>query len=253
MGVVVGRRRDLGGAGRRGRHRRRRPRRLRPASSTCTCTCASPARSTRRRSPRAPRGGGRRLHRRVRHAEHGPAVDDPAAVGYVRAAGLRAGAARVYPCGAVSVGQKGERLTEIGEMIDAGAVAITDDGRPVADGRPHAARARVRAHLRHPVASHCEDVTLSRGGSMNEGLISTRLGLTGIPNAAEDVMHRPRPAAGRADRRPAAHPARQHARRRRHDPRREGARRRRHRRGDAAPLHAHRRGRRSRRTAPTPR
>jgi dihydroorotase len=117
-----------------------------------------------------------------------PPVDDPAAVGYVRAAGLRAGAARVYPTGAISVGQKGERLTEIGEMVQAGAVAITDDGRPV----PTAGLMRLALDYAQtfgiPVASHCEDTSLSRGGSMNEGIVSTRLGLTGIPNAAEDVM-----------------------------------------------------------------
>jgi dihydroorotase len=116
-----------------------------------------------------------------------PPVDDPAAVGYVRAAGLRAGAARVYPCGAVSIGQKGERLTEIGEMIAAGAVAITDDGRPVATAGLMRLALEYARTFDIPVASHCEDTTLSRGGSMNEGLVSTRLGLTGIPNAAEDI------------------------------------------------------------------
>jgi dihydroorotase len=116
-----------------------------------------------------------------------PPVDDPAAVGYVRAAGLRAGAARVYPCGAVSVGQKGERLTEVGEMIHAGAVAITDDGRPVLTAGLMRLALEYAQTFGIPVASHCEDVTLSRGGAMNEGIISTRLGLTGIPNAAEDV------------------------------------------------------------------
>lgn len=116
-----------------------------------------------------------------------PPIDDPSAVGFVRAQGLRANSARVYPTGAVSLGQKGERLTEIGEMIDAGAVAITDDGRPV----PTAGLMRLALEYARtfgiPVASHCEDLTLSRGGSMNEGRISTRLGLIGIPNAAEDV------------------------------------------------------------------
>jgi dihydroorotase len=116
-----------------------------------------------------------------------PPVDDPAAVGYVRAAGLRAGAARVYPCGAVSAGQKGERLTEIGEMIAAGAVAITDDGRPVATAGLMRLALEYARTFDIPVASHCEDVTLSRGGSMNEGVISTRLGVVGIPNASEDV------------------------------------------------------------------
>jgi dihydroorotase len=116
-----------------------------------------------------------------------PPIDDPAAVGFVRAQGLRAGSARVYPTGTVSIGQKGERLAEIGEMIGAGAVAITDDGRPV----PTAALMRLALEYARtfgiPVASHCEDMTLSRGGSMNEGTISTRLGLIGIPNTAEDV------------------------------------------------------------------
>jgi dihydroorotase len=116
-----------------------------------------------------------------------PPVDDPAAVGYVRAAGVRAGAARVYPTGAVSLGQKGERLTEIGEMMHAGAVAITDDGRPVATAALMRLALEYARSFGIPVASHCEDVTLSRGGSMNEGLISTRLGIVGIPNAAEDV------------------------------------------------------------------
>jgi dihydroorotase len=116
-----------------------------------------------------------------------PPVDDPAAVGYVRAAGLRAGYARVYPTGAVSIGQKGERLTEIGEMIHAGAVAITDDGRPVATAGLMRLALEYARTFGIPVASHCEDMTLSRGGSMNEGIISTRLGVGGIPNAAEDV------------------------------------------------------------------
>jgi dihydroorotase len=117
-----------------------------------------------------------------------PPIDDPASVGYVLAAGERARAARVYPVGCVSVGMQGERLTEIGEMVHAGAVAITDDGRPV----PTAALMRLALEYARtfdiPVANHCEDRTLSAGGSMNEGLVSTRLGLIGIPNAAEDVM-----------------------------------------------------------------
>ena len=117
-----------------------------------------------------------------------PPIDDPASVGYVRAAGLRVGAARVYPTGAVSVGQNGERLTEMGEMVAAGAVAFTDDGRPVSDAGLMRVALEYTQSFNVPVASHCEEKSLSRGGSMNEGLVSTRLGLTGIPNAAEDVM-----------------------------------------------------------------
>ena len=117
-----------------------------------------------------------------------PPIDDPAAVGFVRAAGLRVNAARVYPMGAVSVGQKGERLTEMGEMVGAGAVGFTDDGKPVSDAGLMRVALEYTQTFNVPIASHCEEKSLSRSGSMNEGLVSTRLGLTGIPNAAEDVM-----------------------------------------------------------------
>src|SRR5688572_15526306 len=116
-----------------------------------------------------------------------PPIDDPASVGYVRASGIRAGLARVYPAAAVSVGQKGERLTEIGEMIEAGAVAITDDGRPVATAGLMRLALEYARTFGIAVASHCEDMSLSHGGAMNESVVSTRLGLRGIPNAAEDV------------------------------------------------------------------
>ena len=117
-----------------------------------------------------------------------PPIDDPAAVGYVLAQGGRAGAARVYPVGAVSIGQRGERLTLVGEMVEAGAVAISDDGRPVSDSGLMRLALEYSATFGIPVADHCEDLALSRGGSMHEGIVSTRLGITGIPAAAEDVM-----------------------------------------------------------------
>lgn len=117
-----------------------------------------------------------------------PPIDSAAAVGFVRAEGLRAGAARVYPVGCISVGRKGERLAEIGEMVQAGAVAVTDDGSPVADSGLMRLALEYALSFGIPVASHCEEKSLSRNGSMNEGIVSTRLGLMGIPNAAEDVM-----------------------------------------------------------------
>ena len=117
-----------------------------------------------------------------------PPIDDPASVGYVRAQGLRAAGARVYPMGAISVGQMGERLAEIGEMIDAGAVGFTDDGKPVSDAGLMRLALEYTQSFDVPVADHCEDKSLSRGGSMNEGIVASKLGLTGIPNAAEDVM-----------------------------------------------------------------
>ena len=117
-----------------------------------------------------------------------PPIDDPAAVGFVLAEGMRAGAARVYPVGCISVGQKGERLTEIGEMVDAGAVAISDDGQPVADSGLMRLALEYAQTFGIPVADHCEDKGLSRGGSMHEGVVSARLGLIGIPGAAEDTI-----------------------------------------------------------------
>jgi dihydroorotase len=117
-----------------------------------------------------------------------PPIDDPAAVGYVAAQGRRAAAARVYPLGAISVGQKGERLALVGEMVDAGAVGITDDGRPVSDSGLMRLALQYAGTFGIPVAAHCEDLSLSRDGSMHEGIIATRLGITGVPSAAEETM-----------------------------------------------------------------
>jgi dihydroorotase len=117
-----------------------------------------------------------------------PPIDSPAAVGFVRAQGEAARAARVFPSGCITMGQKGEQLTEFGELIDAGAVCVTDDGKPVLSGGMMRMALEYALTFDLPVAVHEEDVTLSRGGTMNEGIIATRLGLTGIPNASEDVM-----------------------------------------------------------------
>ena len=117
-----------------------------------------------------------------------PPIDNPANVGFVLAEGLRAGGARVYPTGCITVGQNGEQLTEFGELMDAGAVAVTDDGRPVNSASMMRMALEYALAFDIPVAVHEEELTLSRGGSMNEGIIATRLGLTGIPNEAEDVM-----------------------------------------------------------------
>lgn len=117
-----------------------------------------------------------------------PPVDSPAAVGFVRAQGLRAGGARVYPSGCITMGQLGEQLTEFGELEGAGAVCVTDDGKPVMNAGLLRMALEYSRTFDLPVALHEEELTLSRGGTMNEGIIATRLGLTGIPNAAEDVM-----------------------------------------------------------------
>jgi dihydroorotase len=116
-----------------------------------------------------------------------PVIDSPATVGFVAAAGRAARAARVYPVGALSLGQKGERLTEIGELVEAGAVAVTDDGNPVMDSGLMRRALEYCQAFEIPVADHPEDLALSRGGAMNEGLVSARLGIRGKPNASEDV------------------------------------------------------------------
>jgi dihydroorotase len=116
-----------------------------------------------------------------------PPIDDPAAVGFVRAEGEHAGFAHVYPVGAVSVGLKGEEMTEIGELVAAGAVAITDDGRPVWDSGLLSRAMEYASAFDIPYFSHSEDLGLSANGVMNEGAVSTSLGLRGIPNAAEDA------------------------------------------------------------------
>jgi dihydroorotase len=117
-----------------------------------------------------------------------PVTDNQAAVGFIVRQAVRAGLARVYPVGAVSVGQRGEQLAEFGEMVGAGAVAVSDDGRPVASGHLMRTALEYARTFGIPVADHCEEPTLAAGGAMHEGIVSARLGLKGIPAAAEEIM-----------------------------------------------------------------
>lgn len=96
--------------------------------------------------------------------------------------------AKVYPVGAVSQGQKGEKLTEMGELKSAGCVAVSDDGVPVMDAGVMRRALEYSGQFNLTVITHAEDPKLVGQGSMNEGPVATRLGLKGIPNAAEDVM-----------------------------------------------------------------
>src|SRR5262249_24095460 len=84
--------------------------------------------------------------------------------------------------------QKGETLAEIGEMVEAGIAGISDDGKPVMDSRLFRRALEYAQLFDLPVIQHCEDLNLSRDGVMHEGVYSTRLGLKGIPAAAEDTM-----------------------------------------------------------------
>lgn len=117
-----------------------------------------------------------------------PVTDNQAAVGFVVRQAQRAAMARVFPIGAISVGQKGESLAEFGEMISAGAVAFSDDGKPVASAHLMRTALEYARTFGVPVADHCEEPTLAHGGVMNEGPTSMRLGLKGIPAEAEEIM-----------------------------------------------------------------
>jgi dihydroorotase len=116
-----------------------------------------------------------------------PVTDNQAAVGFTVRQGILARQARVFPYGAISVGQQGEQLAEFGEMIGAGAVAFTDDGRPVQSAHLMRTALEYSRTFDVPVAEHCEDVTLAKGGTMNEGIVSARMGLKGIPAEAEEI------------------------------------------------------------------
>ncbi|HEX6106734.1 MAG TPA: dihydroorotase [Gemmatimonadales bacterium] len=117
-----------------------------------------------------------------------PVTDNQAAVGFIVSQAQRAEKARVYPIGAVSLGQKGQQLAEFGELVGAGAVAVSDDGKPVVSSHLMRTALEYARTFGIPVADHCEEPTLSAGGVMHEGIVSTRLGLKGIPAAAEEIM-----------------------------------------------------------------
>jgi dihydroorotase len=117
-----------------------------------------------------------------------PVTDNQAAVGFIIRQAIRAQAARVYPIGAITMGQKGESLAEFGEMVAAGAVAVSDDGKPVVSAQMMRTALEYARTFGIPVADHCEEPTLAKGGAMNEGLTSARLGLRGIPSEAEEIM-----------------------------------------------------------------
>jgi dihydroorotase len=115
-----------------------------------------------------------------------PVNDNATITAMIRAKAAEA-AVRVYPVGAISLGSEGRQLAEYGEMKAAGAVAVTDDGRPVHDSQLMRRALEYASDFDLPVISHSEETALS-GGVMNEGPVSTRLGLKGIPTAAESIM-----------------------------------------------------------------
>jgi dihydroorotase len=119
-----------------------------------------------------------------------PPVDSQAWVEWVRHRAEAAGHCRVHPIAAVTLGQKGEQLAPLQAMAAAGAVAFSDDGAPVSDAGIMRRALEYARNTGLPIVCHEEDPSLKNDGVMNEGFTSTRLGLRGIPNAAESVMCR---------------------------------------------------------------
>src|SRR5215467_541656 len=117
-----------------------------------------------------------------------PPNDDPSITHYIISEARRSSPARVFPIGAITKEQKGETLAEIGEMFEAGIVGISDDGKPVMDARLFRRALEYAGMFDMPVIQHCEDLHLAKDGVMHEGVYSTRLGLKGIPAAAEETM-----------------------------------------------------------------
>ncbi|AYO31995.1 dihydroorotase [Biomaibacter acetigenes] len=117
-----------------------------------------------------------------------PPVDNAMMVEYVKSRALKSGLVRVLPIGCVSKGLEGKEIAEMGDMVEAGAVAFSDDGRPVADSSLMRKALMYASMFDRVIIDHCEDPGLFEGGQVNEGYISTLLGLQGIPASAEETM-----------------------------------------------------------------
>jgi dihydroorotase len=117
-----------------------------------------------------------------------PALDSQAAAEFVYLQAERAGNANVFPVGAVTKGRKGQELAEIGGLVEGGAVAFTDAGAPIVSAEIMRRALEYCRMFDRAVLSLAEDPELTRGGVMNEGFESMRLGLRGLPAAAEEVM-----------------------------------------------------------------
>ena len=116
-----------------------------------------------------------------------PVNDNEAITRFVLSQARKAGCANVFPAGAVTVGSRGQDLAEIGEMVKAGAVAISDDGNPIENNQMMRRALEYARIFDIPVIDHCEDRELAAGGCMNEGRASTRLGLPGMSRTAEEM------------------------------------------------------------------
>src|SRR3989339_837329 len=121
-------------------------------------------------------------------ANTNPPIDSPSMVKYVVSEAKSSGVVNVFPIGAVTVGLEGKKLAQMGRMLGEGAVAFSDDGRPIADSKIMRLALEYAKAFDVKIISHPENLELSVGGQMNEGAMSTILGLRGIPRQAEEIM-----------------------------------------------------------------
>ncbi len=121
-------------------------------------------------------------------ANTNPINDNRSITEFICRKALETALVRVYPISAITMNLEGKALTEFWDMKEAGAVALSDDGKPVRDSALMRRALEYAYSLGLPVISHCEDPYLSAGGVMNEGMVSTETGLPGIPGIAEDIM-----------------------------------------------------------------
>ena len=117
-----------------------------------------------------------------------PVNDNRSVTDYILAKARVEGVVRVYPIGAVTRGLKGQELAEMAELVEAGCVAFSDDGKCVMNAEIYRRAMEYALPFGTPIISHAEDCHLAHGAAMNEGIVSTELGLSGQPAAAEEVM-----------------------------------------------------------------
>src|SRR5262245_32236448 len=117
-----------------------------------------------------------------------PVNDNATVTSFIVERARRQAMANVFPIGAITKDSAGEQLADIGDMKEAGAVAISDDGQPVMNSRVMRRAMEYARSFGLTVIDHCEDLNLSAGGDIHEGASSVRLGLRGIPGCSEDVM-----------------------------------------------------------------
>jgi len=117
-----------------------------------------------------------------------PPLDNQTSVEYVKSKAASEGVVRVLPIGCISKGREGQELAEMGELASAGVIAFSDDGEPALNSHLMRQALAYSRAFDLPITDHCEDRALTEGGQMNEGIVSTKLGLRGIPNAAEEIM-----------------------------------------------------------------